>query len=149
MDRFQSRIEKQIKEAQDSGKFENLPGYGKPLNLEQNPFEDPTMSMAYHLLRENGFTLPWIELGKEIDLLSAEAQKKLIRTWHWYNRILESRKGVEKARNIWDKAVQEYTEGIVNINKKILNYNLQIPATRFERLQLNPEKFLQDLESKR
>jgi len=53
--------EEQIRRAIEEGKFDNLPGKGKPLNLEQNPFEDPEWRLANHVLITSGFSLPWIE----------------------------------------------------------------------------------------
>ena len=41
-------------------------GKGKPLRLEDDSLEDPEWRMAYHMLREGGFSLPWIELRQEI-----------------------------------------------------------------------------------
>ena len=44
----------------------NLPGKGKPLKLDTNPFLTPQARMANRLLKENGFAPRWIELKKEI-----------------------------------------------------------------------------------
>ena len=56
-----NKAEDQIRRAMEEGKFDDLPGEGKPLRLENDPFEDPEWRMAHHVLRNGGFTLPWIE----------------------------------------------------------------------------------------
>ncbi len=60
-------VDEQIRLAIENGEFDNLPGKGKPLNLEENPFEDPEWRTAYCFLRNSGFTLPWINMRKEIE----------------------------------------------------------------------------------
>jgi hypothetical protein len=37
------------------GAFDHLEGFGQPLNLEEDPFEDPSLRMAHRLLKNNGF----------------------------------------------------------------------------------------------
>ena len=60
-------VENQILKAQQEGKFDNLPGAGQPIDLEENPYEPPEMRMAFKILKENDFAPRWIELGKEVD----------------------------------------------------------------------------------
>ena len=35
---WESAVDQQIREAQELGKFDNLPGRGKPLDLKPNPY---------------------------------------------------------------------------------------------------------------
>ena len=44
---------------------------------KDNPFEDPATRLAHRLLRDNGFSLPWIEEGKQIDALFEAAGNAL------------------------------------------------------------------------
>ena len=41
MNRLKSITEKAISEAIEKGEFDDLPGKGKPIDLKENPFEDP------------------------------------------------------------------------------------------------------------
>ena len=86
-----TNIEEHIRRAMEEGKFEDLPGKGEPLNLEENPLEDPEWRMANHILRSSGFTLPWIETYREIEQVLEVARKSLLRTWTW--RQASSRQG--------------------------------------------------------
>ena len=54
-------IDEQIRQAMQRGDFDDLPGKGKPLDLSENPYEDPGWRMTYRIFKENGYTLPWIE----------------------------------------------------------------------------------------
>ena len=43
---FGRLIEEQLRKAREEGKFDNLRGHGQPLDLSENPFEDPTWRLA-------------------------------------------------------------------------------------------------------
>ena len=51
-----------------AGEFDHLKGKGQPLRLEpDNPHQAEGEALAHHLLQQNGFSLPWIEMSREID----------------------------------------------------------------------------------
>lgn len=63
---FDKLVEAIIKEAQERGDFENLPGKGKPMDLYAY-FETPEdVRMAYSVLKNAGMTSREVELLKEI-----------------------------------------------------------------------------------
>ena len=51
------------------GDFDDLPGRGKPLELEDDSHVPEELRMAYKLLRNSGYLPPEIEERKEIDSL--------------------------------------------------------------------------------
>ena len=62
-----SRIaENRIREAIDRGEFENLPGAGQPLNLEEYFSTPEDLRMAYSILRSANCVPAEIELLNEI-----------------------------------------------------------------------------------
>ena len=67
MDIWRVIAERKIEEAMEEGAFDCLAGAGEPLDLTENPFEDPAQRMAHRILRNNGFAPAWIEEGREID----------------------------------------------------------------------------------
>ena len=66
MDHWENIAERKIREAMSEGAFDNLTGKGRPLNLEENPYEDPSLRMAHRLLRNNGFAPAWVEEAKDL-----------------------------------------------------------------------------------
>jgi len=64
--------DRKIKEAMDEGAFDNLEGAGRPLALDENPYEDPAERMAHRLMKNNGLAPGWIEEARELD---AEARR--------------------------------------------------------------------------
>ena len=77
MDKYSRSLDEQIRQAMQDGAFDDLPGKGKPLDLSENPHEDPGWRMAYRMLRANGFSLPWIETRKAIEFEFEERQGKI------------------------------------------------------------------------
>ena len=66
-----SRIaENRIKEAIEQGQFENLPGAGQPLNLEEYFSTPEDLRMAYSILRSANCVPAEVELLNEISRLN-------------------------------------------------------------------------------
>ena len=40
-----------MREAIENGEFDNLPGKGEPIDLSENPFEDPDLRVVHRLQR--------------------------------------------------------------------------------------------------
>jgi hypothetical protein len=75
-------IEEQLKNAVAEGKFDNLEGAGKPLNLDEYFAAPEDIRLGYTLLKNNDFVPQEVELLKEIGGLReklktcAEAEKQ-------------------------------------------------------------------------
>jgi hypothetical protein len=63
---YQKLIEKKIKEAKERGEFDNLPGQGKPLNLDDDSRVPEDLRLAYKILKNADCLPPEIQLRKEI-----------------------------------------------------------------------------------
>ncbi|HAQ07549.1 MAG TPA: DUF1992 domain-containing protein [Bacillus bacterium] len=97
--------EDRIRRAYEKGEFENLPGYGKPLNLDDLSAIPEELRMAYRLLKNSGFSPEENKLRQEVlsiedlirhceepeekDRLSQQLGQKLLR----YNSIMSKRGG--------------------------------------------------------
>lgn len=66
---FERIAEQRILEAQRNGEFDNLPGKGKPLHLEDLSSIPEDLRVAYHVLRNAHVLPPEAELLKEIHTL--------------------------------------------------------------------------------
>jgi hypothetical protein len=76
---WESHVDKMIREAQERGEFDNLPGAGKPLQLEDNVYAAEWQS-AYRMAKNAGAAPLWVELEKEIAADTAALQAMLDRT---------------------------------------------------------------------
>src|SRR5438067_2863473 len=117
-------IDEQIHEAQARGDFDNLPGTGKPLNLDENPFLGDK-ALAYSLLKQNGYAPPEVELAKEIRTQFEKAQEKLEK-FSQQRKSLCARRipplGSEKRafHDEVDIATTQYVELLRELNTKII-----------------------------
>lgn len=66
MDIFRRIAERKICEAMEEGLFENLPGKGKPIDLEDETWIPEDLRVAYRVLKNAGHIPPELELRKEI-----------------------------------------------------------------------------------
>ncbi|HTM50440.1 MAG TPA: DUF1992 domain-containing protein [Bryobacteraceae bacterium] len=119
MDEWRSIAERKIREAMEEGAFDDLAGKGRPLDLEEDPYEDPSLRMAHRLLRNNGFAPAWIEEAKDLELTIETLRRDI-------------------ARGIAGR----FRERIEEINRRILSHNLKTPSTRFHLSALDPDKLL-------
>lgn len=74
---WESLVERLIREAQDDGRFDDLPGHGRPL-APLDPSTDGDMALAFHLLHNAGVAPPWIEADKAVRTLAAEIERLLV-----------------------------------------------------------------------
>jgi hypothetical protein len=75
MDLISLLAEEKIKQAEANGEFRNLPGAGKPLELEDLSGVPEDVRMSYKILKNAGYIPPEMQLQKEIMSL-----RDLIRT---------------------------------------------------------------------
>lgn len=64
-------VDRAIKDAQEAGEFDNLPGHGKPLQLDDDAYAGD-WAVGFRVLKNAGMAPLWMELDKEITGLRAE-----------------------------------------------------------------------------
>lgn len=75
MNIFEWIANEKIEEAMRRGEFDNLPGKGKPLDLEDDAHIPPDQRMAYRLMKNAGVAPPEVSLRKELEALKTELAK--------------------------------------------------------------------------
>jgi DnaJ homolog subfamily C member 28 len=133
-------IEDAISRAMQEGHFDDLPGKGKPLKLDDNPYEDPAWRMANRMLKSAGFSLPWIESLRGIESDLEKAKNALARTWSGRQASLVEGKPAPQVEFEWRRAQQTFREQVQSLNQRILTYNLEVPSDRFQKRLLDPER---------
>ena len=63
---FQKIVEERIQKAQEQGLFDNLPGKGRPLQLEDDSHVPEDLRLAYKILKNADCLPPELQLKKEI-----------------------------------------------------------------------------------
>ncbi|KAA3645040.1 MAG: DUF1992 domain-containing protein [Chloroflexi bacterium] len=130
-------VDEQVRKAMEEGKFDNLPGKGQPIQLENNPFVDPEWALAHDMLKKGGYAPEFIERREAIEMELAQARELLARSWQWKQRAIEDGEEKDMVAAEWGRVERNFRERIEEINKKIFDYNLVIPADIFYRELVN------------
>ena len=110
--RWETLAERRIREAIEEGAYDDLPGRGKPIDLRVDPYVDPATRLGHELLRNSGYSLPWIETSRELGRLRDEL--------------------LERARRLGPDATQRERErlrdDVTALNRRIRDHNLTVPV---------------------
>ena len=132
-------IEDHIRKAIEEGKFDDLPGKGKPIRWDDNPFVEADWQLAFRMLRNAGYALPWMDTRKEIEALMETARAALKRAWDWKQTALATGQSPAFVEDEWQRALNVFREQIAEINHRIFDYNLEVPLPRFQRPPVDVE----------
>ncbi|MCA9909124.1 MAG: DUF1992 domain-containing protein, partial [Anaerolineae bacterium] len=113
------------------GEFDNLPGTGKRLAIEDDldTYVPPEMRMAHRMLKESNMTPDWIAEGKAIE----DAQAKLLRKLQADARLIQGQRFDARRSDTpeqtraqvearWRGVQARFRADVANINRRILNY---------------------------
>lgn len=144
---FDRIVEKILREAQANGKFDNLPGTGRPLKLD-NENESSDEWAANHLMQNQNLRPAWLEEDLAIQAEVEQTRQKLRRTQGWYKterarwQNATSEKAIQQrewAEAEWRRAQQEFRESLTQLNQRQRTLNLKVPLERFQRPLLEVE----------
>jgi len=136
MSLFGKSADEIIRRAMQDGAFDNLPGKGQPLKLDENPHEPEGWRTAYRMLRSNGYSLPWLELRKEIEEAVDRARS-------------DARSARESGpEDFWNQQKAVFQQRIEALNQRIFQYNLQAPSPVFHRQPLDLSRELDAIQSR-
>ncbi len=123
---WESAVDQQIREAQERGDFDNLPGRGQPL-----PFEtwDEEWGLAHHILRQAGETLVWISVGRDIEVAQAKLQALL-------RDAATLRRSGDGWRQERARARERYLREAAVVDKLLQEYAFVVPSRQLERGRL-------------
>ena len=135
MRRWESLIERQIREAADEGKFDDLPYQGRPLPLEDDSAAGE-WAMAYRMLKDAGVAPPWIEADKAVrELLERKA------------RQLDA--AGRTSAFAWPRARAAYATVLDELDGAIARVNAEAPTDRQHRRPLDREAELAAFDGRR
>lgn len=127
-------VDEVIRDAMRKGEFDNLPGAGKPLQLDDESNVPPELRLSHRLLKQNDLTPEWITIGKEIEAAHETAVTDLHNALRAYRgRVWDAERSEEPemartlAEEDWLAAREEFRAAIAAVNKKLLTYNLMLP----------------------
>ncbi|MBC7812660.1 MAG: DUF1992 domain-containing protein [Burkholderiales bacterium] len=152
-----SLIEEEIKKAIGDGRLGNLPGAGKPLKLDDNPYTPDDLRLSYKILLDNDLAPEWILIGRSIEERSARLLENMQRGLRAYKGALNDayRAAItdaaagqhrhERAEATWQRAIATFEEAAAVINNEILNYNLKVPQGISHKANFNVQRQIKRL----
>lgn len=145
-------ISHRIDEATRNGAFDNLRGKGKPLPLDRNPYVPEDQQMANDLLKNNNLAPHWIS-ERNAMLETLERFRTRLRTVSQRFQQAWQSAADEKSRHSldtsWQKQLDEWTQEIKELNRRITTLNLQQPIARLEIFKVLLDEELMRLGMKR
>jgi hypothetical protein len=133
---WERHLDRIVGDAIRRGDFADLPGAGKPLALDDNPFAGE-WALAYKIVKDAGETLPWIALGNECDAEKARLQAKLARAAADL-RTLRERGDQSRHESERERLREGYLAAAARLDRKLADLTIQIPHWRFDRGRLPP-----------
>ena len=142
---WENWIDQQIREAQERGEFDNLPGVGQPLDLAANPYAQER-EMAFKILKDSGYAPDWIELDKAIRDRRKRARTTLGQRWEGHKARMDELAGRSgrwakaeqlRVQDKWRKAAADFEQEVDAINREIAELNLKVPSLRFQRASVD------------
>lgn len=109
----------------EAGDFDNLPGAGKPIQWNDNPYTPEEWRIAEDLMKKNDLAYPWMEKRKAIE-----------------QKIVEVKQKIKLMQPLSPHAENDFSNQIQVINKEIFDYNLSVPVARLQRMTIKIEEIL-------
>jgi hypothetical protein len=135
-----------IRRLQERGEWDNVEGKGKPLKIEGDLSDLPTMSAK--LRKDANFSTPWSDLKTEIEKGEKSARDFIFQAHRRRLTASQSSKFNSVAIEAeWLRALSELDARIAAINSLILKYNLIIPPQmpQLHKARLRRERVLEEL----
>jgi DnaJ family protein C protein 28 len=143
---WESLVDRKIREAMAQGEFEDLSGRGQPIDLTENPYEDPEWRTAHRMLRNAGFAPAWIEDRKDLEAEIESARKTLARVWVVRQNARDTEhEAAAQAR--WLRALADFGEKTQELNRRIHLWNLKAPAVGFHRARIDFDREVERITS--
>ncbi|MEO8612947.1 MAG: DUF1992 domain-containing protein [Chloroflexota bacterium] len=137
-------IDRQIRKAMEDGDFDNLPGMGKPLDLQENENTPEELRMAYKILRENDLAPDWIMQGQSLDHSAENILKRLRQAADAYHAALNAPDATGATRaaaaRSWQTVQAKLTASTAKLNQEIGVYNLKVPSGVTHKRLLNLQR---------
>lgn len=148
-------VEDRIQAAMEAGAFDELPGKGRPLELDVNPYVRPELRLAYKVLADANFAPDWIELDKAVRAAREELDSLQRRHIAWLRRQREAwteapnagRRFKERhSRTRHERTRRELEKRVHELNRKIDELNLIVPQLSLQRPRLSVDNVLADFD---
>jgi hypothetical protein len=131
----QRLIEIRIQEAITRGEFDDLPGKGKPLQLDNIAEVEEGMRLAFHILKNANIGPAWLEKQKDLRAQIERVRGDLRRSQ------------AHPAVDVREDGRAHFRAECERMNRAIRAANLEVPAVRLHLTPMNCERELRSAEN--
>jgi len=133
------------------GEFDNLPGAGKRLAIEDDLdlHVPPELRMTHRMLKDSNMTPDWIAEGKAIEDAQAKLLRKLSADARMFQGLrADARRSATPEQTLaqvearWRSTQTRFRADVASLNKRILAYNLKLPPGFAHKMALDAEREL-------
>ena len=128
--------ERKITEAMEEGKFDDLPGKGKPIIFEDDPMTPPHLRMANKVLRNAGVLPDWMQVQKdlyrerqEIGGHRARLGRENAKKQATLANLPPYHAAVKQFEAWYAKSRADYLRRVKDVNTLILKLSMMAPST--------------------
>lgn len=128
--------ERKIQEAIEEGKFDNLPGKGKPLVFDDDPMTPPHLRLANRVLKNANVLPDWMQVHKDIATERKEIAALRARLLRDHAKLYDKLTGLPAEHfsvlqfAVWHAKCREaYLRRLKSLNSSILKLSLLAPST--------------------
>ena len=146
--------ESKIQEAIEEGKFDDLPGKGKPIVFIEDPLTPPHLRMMNRILANANVLPEWIQFQKDIEAERKQIddmRSRLVReNTRWGVRLSKTplQPGTAHQYSTWyAKQRTAYLQLLKSLNTLILKYTISAPSTAPHAASLNIEREIATFDS--
>lgn len=127
---WQDLMDDLIEDGRRRGLFDDLPGRGRPLNLDKHVYEGGN-SLANQLMKDNDVRPAWLSHRLDVVAKVEGLREEIGRAWERYREAFERAHGDSHRPALtlgWDDNCQRWQETMDGLNKEIELYNLKRPS---------------------
>lgn len=145
-----------IEDAVSPEKLKDNPYKGKPLRLDENPY-DRGFGLAHRMLKNSGHTLPWIESKRELVQERRAVEQAVDDHVHWLERqVARIERTSPKEREALKQSAREghlrfldyLRDRVAKLRKAIERYNLEVPLVDQQLPNVRPETYVVRVEER-
>ena len=128
-------VSQRIEEAMQRGAFDNLPGRGRPLELQRDPFIPEDRQLANQLLKNNDLVPAWIAERKQVQQEVKKFRDKLrhvLAELETETALAPDAAQRAELKRIWQVWVEAWKDEVDRLNKRISDQNLRQPIDHLE-----------------
>jgi len=150
MKRWETLVDRMVRDVIGDGNISHLPGAGKPLDLNINEHTPDDMRITFKIMQDNNLAPDWMSVGKVLEQKEEKLRKQIqIRATRFQQQLTDVRRKGTILKEIeiedkWKKYIKDFANQVEKYNKEVLLYNLNAPNSILHKQMLVAKKLIEN-----